>query len=154
VVFTLDNLTGATSYGLEVALDVPVNPRWTVKMAGNLTEYEIEPIAGLFQSLGALTSSQSPSAQVSIRSLFDVRDDIDLDIWLRHVGELAGGVGDSYEDLDIRLAWRPGPKVELALQGENLLASSRVEYLPAVTGLVAPGAIVERQVKISLRSRF
>ncbi len=93
----------------------------------------------------------SPAAQFSLRSQWDVTDDIDFDAWVRRVGELDAGAVKAYTDLDLRLAWRPTAHIEVALSGFNLLSRERIEFndlSSSVTG------VIQRRGQISLAVRY
>jgi iron complex outermembrane recepter protein len=85
-------------------------------------------------------SSFVPRNIASLRASWNVNQQIDLDLWLRHVGErpVAGGglPVDAYTTLDLRAAWRPTKSVELALVGQNLIGSERQEFESIVPSLV------------------
>ena len=78
-------------------------------------------------------------------------DAIDFDAWLRHVGQLDDGAVKAYNNLDLRLAWRPNAHLELSLAGMNLLSRQRIEFID-------PGrpfqAVVDRRAQISLAVRY
>jgi iron complex outermembrane receptor protein len=59
---------------------------------------------------------------------------------------------DAYTELDARVAWRPGPKTEIALVGRNLLDSSHAEFFSETTDI--PLVEVERSVHVQLRLEF
>jgi iron complex outermembrane receptor protein len=65
-----------------------------------------------------------------LRSLVDLGDGWELDLWPRYVAELPSiGVG-SYVDLTARLGWRPRKGVDLSLIGQNLFDNRRREFAP------------------------
>jgi iron complex outermembrane receptor protein len=59
---------------------------------------------------------------------------------------------DSYVALDVRLAWRPAPNVELSLIGRNLLDASHPEFLSELSDI--PLIDVERSVLARIEWRF
>jgi iron complex outermembrane recepter protein len=69
-----------------------------------------------------------PQNQVSLRSMMNLPHDVTFDIWGRFVDQLEAFSIDSYFDLDVRLAWRPNKRWELAAVGQNLIESRRVEF--------------------------
>jgi iron complex outermembrane receptor protein len=77
---------------------------------------------------------------MSVRAVLNPIDTVSLDFWLRYNGvtialQPVRSLQDSvrvipgYVSLDIRLAWKPHPAVELSLVGQNLLDDSRLEYI-------------------------
>jgi iron complex outermembrane receptor protein len=71
-----------------------------------------------------------PDHQFSLRSSMDLPANLFLDLWGRYVTELSAFGVPGYFDLDVRLAWRPNPKVEVALVAQNLIESERLEFGP------------------------
>jgi iron complex outermembrane receptor protein len=80
----------------------------------------------------------APRHQASLRSAISLRDGLDLDIWFRYVDEATTVYADSanpfypiddHISLDLRLAWRPIPDLELSVAGQNLLDSSHLEFV-------------------------
>ena len=140
------------STGVEVALDATLASNWTVKVAGNLMNLGIDPGGvGSVTSGNAIDQGASPREQLSVRSLWNVTDDVDVDLWYRHVGRLTTGPVPAYDDLDLRLAWRPTVHWEVSLIGDNLLTSRHVEIVDS--SQVAP-AIVARKALIKLAFRY
>ena len=48
--------------------------------------------------------------------------------FLRHVGELPSPIVPAYTELDLRIGWRPVPRLELSLDGRNLLHAHHAEF--------------------------
>ncbi|WP_419660218.1 TonB-dependent receptor [Desulfosarcina variabilis str. Montpellier] len=81
---------------------------------------------------------RAPRHQISLRSAVKLHADVDLDVWLRYMDD-ATTVNvddadyfyaiDDYLTLDLRLAWRPIPSLELSIVGQNLLDSNHLEFV-------------------------
>lgn len=142
----------AQSTGVELALDATLTPSWTVKVAGNLMNLGVDPGGvGTVFSGNAIDPGASPRQQLSVRSLWNVTDDVDFDLWYRHVGKLTTGLVPAYDDLDLRLAWRPSVHWEVSLIGDNLLTSRHVEIVDSTQ---AAPTIVARKALIKLMFRY
>ncbi|MES2885374.1 MAG: TonB-dependent receptor [Pseudomonadota bacterium] len=80
--------------------------------------------------------SGSPEQQAGLRALWQPRPDVDVNGFLRYVGEVNQNAPDgpvpAYAELNLRLAWRPLPQLELALVGENLLHRQHGEFRTAI----------------------
>ena len=139
------------STGVELAATATLTPQWTVKVAGDLMNLGIAP-GGLntVASSNAIDQGASPDNQLSVRSLWNVTDAIDFDVWYRHVGKLATGPIPAYDDLNLRLAWRPTAHIEVSLMGNHLLSAERIEIRDPTEPMPA---IVARQglVKVAVR---
>ncbi|MBI9090189.1 MAG: TonB-dependent receptor [Desulfobacterium sp.] len=81
---------------------------------------------------------QEPRHQVSLRTAIKLRNDLDLNLWLRHVDnvtvihpESPNGLYqvNDYTTLDLSLAWRPSEAMEISVVGQNLLDSSHMEII-------------------------
>jgi len=146
------NAGQAVTTGVEAALDARVTDRWTIRAAASATEMNVEEGGFTAPGLMPFDEGNVPRWQVSVRSLLDVTDAVDLDVWLRRTDELETGGVEAYTDLDVRLAWRPAPTIELFIHGENLLDERRVEIIE--TGLGSPSAVVERRVWLGAAWRY
>jgi len=139
------------STGVELAATAAITPQWTIKIAGDLMNLGITPGGlGTVASSNAIDQGASPDNQASVRSLWNVTDDIDFDVWYRHVAKLATGPIPAYDDLNLRLAWRPTVHIEVSLMGDHLLSAERIEIRDPTDPLPA---IIARQglVKVAMR---
>jgi len=66
------------------------------------------------------------------------------------VAKLATGPIPAYDDLNLRLAWRPTVHIEVSLMGDHLLSAERIEIRDPTDPLPA---IIARQglVKVAMR---
>jgi iron complex outermembrane receptor protein len=128
VPFVATNAGKGTSHGLEAAARWTPTPPWNLQLAYTYLDLDLEDGG----ALGILdrVNGASPSHQLSLRSLADLGDGWELDLWPRYVAELPSiGVG-SYVDLTARLGWRPRKGVDLSLIGQNLFDNRRREFAP------------------------
>ena len=97
--------------------------------------------------------SADSNHQVAACSLWHVTPTVTLDATARYVSEIDVNDTDAYAELGIRLAWRPVPNPELAIAGQNLLHSERLELNgDAVAGTISTKA--ERSVFGSVSLKF
>ncbi len=126
-----DNKLRAETYGLEVAVDWRVQNWWRLQGHYSLLKLDTWPEDGSTDVYSSLVfDNSSPQQQASLRSSFDLARGWDLDLWLRYVDRSSVYITeiDEYFGLDMRLAWRPAPGLELSLVGQNLLDASHVEF--------------------------
>jgi iron complex outermembrane receptor protein len=116
------------SYGIEIAAEWFVNEQLTLKGHYSYYELDLEPPKGTTATMPELAEGLSPQHQASLRTLYQLTDDITVDTWLRYVDELPNNDVNSYIDMDIKLTWQPVHNVELSLVGQNLLEGARHEY--------------------------
>ena len=153
------NSMNAQSYGVEWLSNWRLTSWWKNELAYTF-------IKTAFQSLNgpqnfSTENGYNPQQQVSLRSSFDVAEDVDLNLWFRYVDELPlNNLGKtappihvpSYLALDARLAWRPHAGVELSVVGQNLLESRHLEFDQEALG--PPRSFVPRSVYFKLDWRF
>jgi iron complex outermembrane receptor protein len=63
-----------------------------------------------------------------VRSSHDLPHGVRFDAFFRYVDEVPSQRVPAYSSLDLRLAWRPTPALELAVVGQNLLDDHHPEW--------------------------
>jgi iron complex outermembrane receptor protein len=107
---------------------------WHLHASFNLLRQHLRVKAGQVDLNSARNETADPEHQLALRSSMDLPRDWFLDLAFRWVDDLAinnGGAAatvPAYSELDVRLAWRPAPRVELSLVGRNLLHDRHPEY--------------------------
>jgi iron complex outermembrane receptor protein len=125
LVIVEDNRLRGATFGLEWVGRWQVAPWWRlegqyswlttrIRLAGNSTDNAGE--------------RNAPGHQVALHSQMDLPGHWELDGVLRWVGAVATGEIQPYWDLDVRVAWHPTPRFELAVVGQNLVAARREEF--------------------------
>ena len=124
-----------------------------IKVYGGEVEMSIVPVEGLrvvagyavlgFDDDGAPslnpafvgTEKQNPRHQVTLRTMFDLPMDLELDASVFYVDGLEGVVPtlqtrgvDQYVRVDLRLGWRPVEWLDLSLVGQNLADRRHFEF--------------------------
>jgi iron complex outermembrane receptor protein len=83
-------------------------------------------------SLDTTTAGQlegsSPHHQARIQSYFDLSRNLELSATWRYVSALPYYMAGGYQTWDARIAWRPVPRVEFAVTGQNLLQPHHAEF--------------------------
>lgn len=126
----MDNGKDGYSYGAELSSTWRVVDSWSLKAAYSYMDLHLDfKKATNFDFAGiTLVEGTLPQHQCSLRSQWDVTSNIECDAWLRYVDELEALGVDEYITLDLRLAWRPRPNLEIALVGQNLGEEWHREY--------------------------
>lgn len=112
----------ADTRGLELAADWRVRPGWRLQASYALTDVDD---ADAREAGGYMQLSGTPRHLLSLRSSLDLRPDLSLDAWLRHVGK-RDYVDGTFEDiaarttLNLNLRWRVRPSLTVAAAGLNL----------------------------------
>jgi iron complex outermembrane receptor protein len=153
------NYQNIRSYGVEIAADYAMTKWWRWKLAYTamgLDDYSarLSEIPDLMRFKGT-----QPRQTVSLRSSVDLRDDVELDLWLRYAGHITPGAYPngttyipSYVTMDARLAWQATPNLELSIVGRNLFDTQHTEY--ANTFYMPYQSEIERSVYFKAALRF
>jgi iron complex outermembrane receptor protein len=124
-----------TSYGVELAAKWLPAPWWTLEAQYTYQRSDLHCPRCFIDNTGAIEAAD-PRQQWSLRSGFELPQDLELDLRLRYVDRIVAGppvpgLGVSipaYLSLDARLGWRPHPSLELSIVGQNLLDSTHPEF--------------------------
>ncbi|WP_457674044.1 TonB-dependent receptor plug domain-containing protein [Thiolapillus sp.] len=131
-----DNNLLADSHGAELSLDWEPLEWWRLQLG--YSYFSISTTLSADSSfLGAIAPNglSTPRHQLSLRSLMDLGNDVSLDLWIYHAGEIERAAYlremplDAYTGVNLRLAWRPHENLELSLIGRDLLDSRHLEFV-------------------------
>ena len=135
------NSESANTYGAELSTNWSVTERW--RLTSNYTFLRM-----ITHGTGGQSNDpgKTPCHQVSLRSSWDLREDLDFDMTGRYVDCLTSLGVPSYITMDLRLAWRPRKNLELAAVGQNLLQPHHYEFGPSTETLGNEATEVPRGV--------
>jgi iron complex outermembrane receptor protein len=131
-----NNGLDARTSGVEVAAEWHAMPWWRIQpvvswLHAEATSRSSDPIT---TEDATRFARNSPRVQWSLRSSMNLPARTQFDLWLRRTGGIGsanfGSLIPAYTTLDLRLAWRAAPGLELSLVGQNLLESLHREILP------------------------
>jgi iron complex outermembrane receptor protein len=130
-----NTLEGET-YGVELFADWRPFDAWRLLAGYTLLKTDLRArrpntrIASITSEVGV-----DPQHQFFLRSAFDLPHNVQFDVMFRHVDSLPRFRLDSYQTLDLRLAWMPSRNLELAFLGRNLTDDRHFESgeLPILT---------------------
>jgi iron complex outermembrane receptor protein len=149
---TAANRMDGKTYGVELAADVLALDWLNLQLAYTFLQIELDLEAGSTDSTSRSAEGESPHHQVSLRSSMDLGNNIELDMWVRHVGKLPSLDIESYTGFDARLGWRPRSDMELSLVGKNLFENQHQEFKPELIDVIPTE--VERSVYGKVTWRF
>lgn len=134
----LRNLMHGRTYGGEVAARWEPVPRLRLDAAYSYLQIDLEldPTSTAAGQAGAIEGS-SPSQQLVLRAQYDPVLHWEIDAALRFVDRLPALGIPGYTALDAGVVWHPDPDLELAMAGQNLLASHHPEQIFEGTNGVA-----------------
>ncbi len=127
--FSFDNLMDAESYGIELAANWDLSTDWRMKLAYTGYTIDLDLRDASTDVEAERDNDRTPHHQLTLRSLFDLRHDLEFDTHLYYVDTPSHTDVSSYVRLDARLGWRVSRDLDLSLSGHNLLDSAHPEFV-------------------------
>ena len=142
------------SYGTELVLDWRPRSRWHFQAAYSYLRVELQNETLPVDTQADIIEGASPRHQFSLRSMTDLTDEVQLDLWLRYVDQLPSQsrVIQDIFTMDVRLGWKPIKKMEISIVAQNLLNSSHSEFRSETLAFLATE--VQRGVYVKLTWNF
>ena len=116
------------SYGAELTGDYRVTDRWRLRAGYTELRIHIRPGLGSTDTSRGSGESHDPNRQIFLRSSVDLPRHIEFDAAFRFVGSIANQTVPAYSELDVRWGWRPNPRLEFSVVGQNLLHDRHAEF--------------------------
>jgi iron complex outermembrane receptor protein len=147
--FNLNGVKGTTS-GIEIAPDWKPRSWWRLQGSYSFLDMDMKtiPTSSDTTTVSSLEGS-SPHHQVRIQSWLDLMRNMEFSATWRYVSALPALSVGGYETGDARFAWRPVPRVELAVTAQNLMQPHHGEF----SGDPGPVVGIKRNVFASLTFR-
>lgn len=127
------NLTNGHGHGLEALVTYAPRGWWQLTASYAFLDLTLDP-RGQDVNRGEFYEGATPRHQVGLRSQMDLAGNVKFDLDYRYLSDIdrlpedATGTGiDAYSELDLRVAWRASPRLELSLVGQNLLHKRHIE---------------------------
>lgn len=130
--FPVNQSSGLQGYatGAELTAEWSVAPSWRLRAGWTEMRVHSEPQPGT-QDRGTRDSiARDPNHQFSLRSLWDLATDWELDADFRYVAKIGSQSVPGYAELNLRLGWSPTPTWEFSVLGQNLLHDQHAEFNP------------------------
>lgn len=145
------NLTNGHSHGFEALVTYAPASSWRLTANYAFVDLTLNP-RGQDVNRGEFYEGATPRHQVGVRSQIDLWQDFMIDLEYRYNSDIdrvpdePSGIGiGAYSELDLRVAWRATPNIELSLVGQNLLHERHIE-----TGSPFARGEIERSVYAKL----
>lgn len=132
-----ENRGEGETYGLELVADWRATRWWHLQAAYSFLRMDLDVADDSSDTTLAHAEGESPRHQLSLRSMMNLPQNIQLDGWLRYVDALPASGIASYVTVDARMAWRPVANLELALIGQNLLDQNHPEFSGEILELLS-----------------
>jgi iron complex outermembrane receptor protein len=124
----LNNMEGNT-HGVEMWTAVAMSEWWHLSAGLSELRENLRLVPGSRDVFGVGFAGNDPHYQAKIRSSFDLPGRFGLDLWLREVGALKSPAIPRYHEADARIAWQATDKLELSIDGQNLLHARHLEFV-------------------------
>jgi len=128
-ILLLNNMNASTD-GVEISATYDVLERFRVLAGYSYLEKRLTPDTGHVDFFNGTIEGNDPRHQFFIRGSADLGRKIELDSTLRFVSSLPAPPVPSYTEMDARVGWFATRKIELSVNGRNLLHSQHPEYGP------------------------
>jgi iron complex outermembrane receptor protein len=124
---TFEQFQKAQTYGIEPSFTAQVQPWWKLSGSYSFLSFHTDnsAVPGNVTALNTPLENVDPTNEFSLRTSFDLPNNIDLDFGGRYVDKTAGAT--AYFAADIRLGWKPSRNWELSIVGQNLLSGAHLE---------------------------
>ncbi len=116
------------TYGLETSFDWNATKYCRIQASYTYLRMNLQPYGDSTDLTAANTDGDCPRHQVSIRSSVDLGGNVEIDGWVRYVGEMPYQNVEEYVTLDVRLCWGLLQNIDLSIVGQNLLDSRHPEF--------------------------
>jgi iron complex outermembrane receptor protein len=131
------NQARARNYGAEVFFNWQATSRWRLTPGFSFLQMNVMRERSSTDTAVELISGDSPKHQFHLRSMFNLRPNVEWDTSAFFVSSLRSRLNQvnmpvpSYTRVDTRLGWRVGEFIELSVAGQNLLAPRHAEFTKA-----------------------
>jgi len=147
-----DNKMDGKSYGAELTADWWLEDWCRFRTAYSFLQINLSLDEDSIDSISEESEDWSPHHQFSLRSYFDLNENLEFDSGFRYVDRLSGPNISSYMGFDCRLGWRPVADLEFSLVAQNLFRSEHAEFVPDFSS--GPTSETERSVYIQVLWNF
>jgi iron complex outermembrane receptor protein len=116
------------SYGAELATTYNATSRWRLVGGYSWLRVETRPYAGDTNLDQLRTSSATPHHQWELRSYFDLTHKVQIDTALYYTAAMLQTGIPQHLRGDLRIGWRPSPKIEFSIGVQDAFEANHVEY--------------------------
>jgi len=126
--FTFANGVRGNVAGAEISSDVRVSKSWRVRVNYSYLDMDLTTAPESKDTTSASAEGASPRHRVFVWSSLALPGGVDLDVRLRHASRLPSQKVEGWTTADVRVAWHPFPRLELAGVGQDLLSPHHAEF--------------------------
>jgi iron complex outermembrane receptor protein len=144
-----NTLNGRTQ-GIELSASLQPLPLWRLRASYTYVDVSITKDLDSRDIGGGATEANDPSHMFGLRTDVDLPGRVELNLFLRGIGELPNPPVPAYAELNGRIGWRPTEHVEVSLAGQDLLH----DHHPEFGGLSPQRTEFERSVRVLATFRY
>jgi len=139
----VDNQMYGDVYGLELALHWQVSKKWKLISTYNYLDTQLRLLATSTDTFSESSEEgSSPHHQATLRSLINPYRNVEFDTAWYYSDNVPGPNVLHYTRFDLRLGWKPMPRLTLSMGGRNLLDKQHREFgIGASGGILFPNEI-------------
>ena len=118
------------SYGAELTAHYQVMDTWRLRAGYTALQVDIRSKLGSTDNTSGANEAADSEHYFSLRSSLELPGNFEFAPMFRYVSRVTNPIVPvpGYSELDVRLAWRPMPKLELSVLGQNLLHDRHPEF--------------------------
>lgn len=139
-----DNKLQGETYGIEVSSSWKPNEIMAFNLAYSYTKIHLHYKDNSQDTTSQSAEGETPQQQLSLRSDLNFMPAWSSHLWLRYVDSLPKQDIKAYVTFDAKLAWKVHKQLEVAVVGQNLMASHHIEYNPEILRISA--SQIERSI--------
>jgi iron complex outermembrane receptor protein len=124
----LENKMFGSTYGLELASHWQVTETWKLIGSYSYLNTNLDITDDSNYTEFEFLEDNSPTNQAGLRSLWNIKDNVELDAALYYVDEMKSQKIAGYTRFDLRLGWQASKNLRVSLGGRNLLDSQHSEF--------------------------
>jgi iron complex outermembrane receptor protein len=144
------NTLNGRSQGVELSGSLQPLPVWRVRASYTFLDVSITKDIDSRDIGGGASEANDPSHMFGLRTDVDLPRRVELNLFLRSIGELPNPRVPQYTELNGRVGWRATPHFELSVSAQDLLHKSHPEF-----GAIAPRRVeFERSVRVQAAFRY
>jgi len=126
---TLNNKKYGETYGLEISAQWQVLQQWRLHASYSNLQVQMHGKDGTTDTVTInREAGTSPRNQFTLRSSYDLHENMEFDAFIRYVDRLSTDAINSYTEMDIRFGWSPIKNLDVSIIGQNLLNESHTEF--------------------------
>ena len=141
------------AHGFELAADYRPAETWRLQASYAYLDLNLKARPGNSEISPLRAEGESPRHQASLISRHDLRHDLELDLQARYVSALTTYTIPDYLTADLRLGWRATSRLDLALNGRNLIGPARKEFGTNIVN-ASDAYLIPREYYLTANLRF